>query len=148
MQVILLEDVKGVGKKEQILNAADGYARNFLFPKKLAVEATKDNLAKLDKKKKGEEAQRQKEVEEALALQKKLQTIKITVKVKTGDGGKMFGSVTTTEVAEAISAQAGIVLDKKKISIPSAIKTTGEFAAEVKLRGDIAAKVALMVEAQ
>jgi len=77
-----------------------------------------------------------------------LQAATIAIKVKTGDGGKMFGSVTTTEVAEAISAQAAMVIDKKKISLPTAIKTTGEFSAEVKLRGDIVAKVALVVETQ
>jgi len=144
MKVILLEDVKGVGKKDQMLNAADGYARNFLFPKKLAVEATKENLATLERKKKGEEAKRLSEIEAAIALQKQLQESKITIKVKTGEGGKMFGSVTTTEVAEAISAQANIVIDKKKITAP-AIKTIGEYIVEVKLHTEVTAKVAVEI---
>jgi len=145
MQVILLEDVKGVGKKDQMLNAADGYARNFLFPKKLAVEATKENIATLERKKKNEEGKRLREVEAAIALQKQLQEAKITIKVKTGDGGKMFGSVTTTEVAEAISAKTGMVIDKKKITIPAAIKSVGEYSAEVKLHTDITAKVTVEI---
>jgi len=147
MQVILLEDVKGVGKKDQMLNAADGYARNFLFPKKLAVEATKENIAALDRKKKNEEGKRLKEIESAIALQKQLQEAKLMIKVKMGDGGKMFGSVTTTEVAEAISAKTGVVIDKKKISLPNAIKTAGEYSAEVKLHTEVTAKVTIEIVA-
>jgi large subunit ribosomal protein L9 len=145
MTVILLEDVKGVGKKDQVLNAADGYARNFLFPKKLAVEATKENVAALEKKKKAVETKRVKEVEAAVALQKQLQGSKIRIQVKTGETGKLFGSVTTTEVAEAISVQAGHVIDKKRITIPNNIKTLGEHTAEVKLHTDVLARVTLDV---
>jgi large subunit ribosomal protein L9 len=145
MNVILLEDVKGVGKKEQIINAADGYARNFLFPKKLAVEATKENVAALERKKKAEVNKRQKEVEAAIELQKRLQSTNILIKVKTGENGKMFGSVTTAEIAEAISAQAGLNIDKKKITLPSAIKSVGEYAADVRLHTDVTAKVVIEV---
>jgi len=144
MKVILLEDVKGVGKKDQMLNAADGYARNFLFPKKLAVEATKENLATLERKKKSEEAKRLGEIEAAIALQKQLQESKITIKVKTGEGGKMFGAVTNTEIAEAVSAQVDVIIDKKKITAPN-IKAIGEYAAEVKLHPEVIAKVTLDV---
>ena len=132
MQVILLEDVKGVGKKGQIVNASDGHARNFLFPKKLAAEATKANLAQLEAQQKKVEHQHQQEVNAAQEIADKLKDVKVKIPVKVGAGGKMFGSISNKEVAEAIQSASGISVDKKKIVVPS-IKTTGEHTATLKL---------------
>ena len=145
MKVILLADVKGVGKKDQIIEASDGYVRNFLVPKKLAVEATKTNMASLDAKKKSAEQTRIKELEDARALKTLLETKTITIAQKTGEGGRLFGSVTNKEVAQALKDQEGIDIDRKKITIPEAIKKTGEYTADIKLHTDVAAKLKLEI---
>jgi len=144
MKVILLEDVKGVGKKGQIINAADGHARNYLLPRKLAVEATDHNLRELEDKKKAVENRKRKEYLEALELKKKLESIGITVRVKTGGSGKLFGSVTNKEVAEALALQ-GMAIDKKRITVPEPIKTLGEKTVEIKLYTDVTANVKVNV---
>ncbi|MCL2840137.1 MAG: 50S ribosomal protein L9 [Defluviitaleaceae bacterium] len=132
MQVILLEDVKGIGKKGQVVNASDGHARNFLFPRKLAAEATKENMAHLEAQKKKVELQQKEELEAARAIADKLKDIHVKIPVKVGAGGKMFGSISNKEVAEAIGSASGIAIDKKKISLQP-IKTTGEHTATLKL---------------
>lgn len=141
MQVILLEDIKGVGKKDQIINANDGYARNFLFPKKLAVEATKANMNQLENTKKKEEAKRQAELEEARALGNRIEEKAVSIAVKLGDNGKLFGSVTNKEIAQALKEQTGLDVDKKKIILKEPIKTMGEKIAEVKLHPKVTAKL-------
>jgi large subunit ribosomal protein L9 len=141
MKVILLQDVKGVGKAEQIIEAADGYAHNFLFPKKLAVEATKANIQAIDGKKKTEENRRVREVEKARELKETLESLAdLQITVKTGGQGKMFGSVTNKEVAEAL-AKRNIEIDKRKIALEENIKTLGEKTVSVKLYTDITAKL-------
>jgi len=146
MKVILLQDVKGVGKKDQMIEAADGYARNFLFPKKLAVEATKANIASLESKKKSAEQTRVKDLEDARALKTALEEKTITIAQKTGEGGRLFGSVTNKEVAQALKDQEGIDIDRKKITIPEAIKKVGEYTADIKLHTDVSASLKLEIK--
>jgi len=146
MKVILLEDVKGVGKKDQIIDAADGYVRNFLFPKKLALEANKANLAMLEKKKKGAEAQRIKSLEDARAMKTMLEEKTLQISQKTGDGGRLFGSVTNKEVAQVLLEQEGIDIDRKKITLPETIKKVGEHTAEIRLHTDVTAILKLEIK--
>jgi len=146
MKVILLEDVKGVGKKDQIIDAADGYVRNFLFPKKLALEANKANLATLEKKKKGAEAQRIKDLEDARAMKAVLEEKTLQISQKTGDGGRLFGSVTNKEVAQILLEQEGIDIDRKRITIPEVIKKVGEHTAEIRLHTDVTAVLKLEIK--
>ena len=145
MQVILLQDVKGVGKKDQVVNAADGYARNFLFPKKLAIEATKANMQSLDSKKRQIEQKRIQDLEEARELKVALESKPLTMAQKTGGGDRLFGSITNKEVAAALEEQLNLTIDKKRVSIPQAIKTTGEHKAIVKLHADVTAQVVLNI---
>jgi len=145
MKVILLQDVKGVGKKDQVIDAADGYVRNFLFPKKLAVEANKANMNTLDKKKKGAEAQRIKDLEDARAMKDVLESKVLKISQKTGEGGRLFGSVTNKEVAQVLLEQEGIDIDRKKITIPEAIKKVGEYTADIRLHTDVTAGLKLEI---
>ena len=139
MKVILLEDVKGVGKKGQIVNAADGHARNFLFPRKLAQEATKENLNKLEKQQKDAADKHSKGVEAATKLADKIKAATIKIPVKVGGGNKMFGSIGAKEVAEALITQAGIEVDRKKI-VMQPIKTLGEHMIVFKLHPEVQVK--------
>ena len=133
MKVILLQDVKKIGKKDEIINASDGYARNFLLPKGLAVEANTENLAKL--KGRNDSKQHKKDVEKSEAEQivNKLKNIELKISVKAGDNGKIFGGVSTKEIAEQLDKQYGIKIDKKKIDLKDAIKNLGIFNVNVKL---------------
>lgn len=141
MQVILLEDIKGVGKKGQLIEASAGHARNFLLPKKLAVEANKENLNKLEAKRKSDESKRVHELEAAIALKAQLEQTPIRISVKTGEGGKIFGSVTNKEISVAVEEQTKIAIDKKKIILDAPIKTLGEHTVDVKLHTDVTAKL-------
>lgn len=141
MQVILLEDIKGVGKKGQLIEASAGHARNFLLPKKLAVEANKENLNKLEAKRKSDESKRVHELEAAIALKAQLEQTPIRISVKTGEGGKIFGSVTNKEISAAVEEQTKIAIDKKKIILDAPIKTLGEHTVDVKLHTDVTAKL-------
>lgn len=146
MKVILLQDVKGSGKKGEIVNVNDGYARNFLFPKGLAQEATNRNLSELKKKKKAEQDKKQQEIEEAKDLVKKLESVTLVVKAKSGENGKLFGSVTSKEIADEIKKQHKIKLDKKKIVLPEPIKQLGTMELEVKVYAEISGKLKVKVE--
>ena len=146
MKVILLEDVKGQGKRGDAINVAEGYARNFLFPKKLAVEATKENIAKLEAAKSAVIRKKQKDVDDALALKKDLEGKVIRISVKKGETGKLFGSVTNKEIAEELARQEGLQIDRKRIVLDEPIKTTGSRQVSVKLHGDIAARITIEVE--
>ena len=115
MKVILLDNIKGVGKKDEIINASDGYARNFLFPKKLAVEANNENMSKLKAKKQSEQYKKDVNKENAEKIAKKLDDITLTIKVKAGENGKIFGGVTSKEISEELKKQYKIDIDKKKI---------------------------------
>ena len=147
MKVILLEDVKGVGKKGQIVNAADGHARNFLFPRKLAQEATKENLAKLDKQQKDAADKHSKGVEAATKLAEKLSAATVKIPVKVGGGNKMFGSIGAKEVAEALVSQAGIEVDRKKI-VMQPVKTLGEHTVVLKLHPEVQLKFSFELVAE
>lgn len=133
MKVILLEDIKGVGKKDEVINSSDGYARNYLFPKKLAVEANKENMAKLQAKQESRQFRKDQEKEEAMKIASKLKEIIVTIKVKAGENGKIFGGVTAKEIAENLNKEHKIVVDKKKIMLKETIKTLGVYPVEIKL---------------
>lgn len=146
MKVILLEDVKGVGKKNQIINANDGYAKNFLFPKKLAVEADKNNLSKLNNQQKIEEQKRQDELQQAQDLSAQLEKLNIQISVKLGENGKLFGSVTNKEIAQHLQENFNIKIDKKKIVLLEPIKTLGEKQVEIKLHPKVTSKVKVNIK--
>ena len=147
MKVILLADVKGTGNKEEIVNVSDGYARNFLFPKKLAVEATPGAAKEIERKK---AAERQREMERRAAADAKAKTLRgkvITVTAKAGSQGRLYGSITGQEVAEALNAQYQVEIDKRKIELNETIRTVGEYEAIVKLYPEISAKMTVKVVA-
>ena len=133
MKVILLQDIKGVGKKDEVIQASDGYARNFLLPRKLAVEANAENMTKLKGKKDSQNHKKELEKEEAQKIQKKLEGILLKIKVKAGENGKVFGGVTAKEISENLKAQYQIELDKKKIDLKETIKTIGTQKVSIKL---------------
>lgn len=133
MKVILLDNIKGVGKKDEIINANDGYARNFLFPKKLAVEANAENLGKLKNKQDSVQHKRNVEKEKAEEIANKMKDITLTIKVKAGDNGRIFGGVTSKEISENLKQQHNIEVDKKKIALAETIKNLGTFNVPVKL---------------
>ncbi len=148
MKVILLEDVKGVGKKDQIIDANDGYAKNFLLPKKLAVLADKNNLTKMDNIKKIEDAKKQEEYDNALALGKEIESKTLKINVKLGSNGKLFGTVTNKEIASALKEQSNIEIDKKKIILSSPIKTLGEIEVTVKLHPKVSVTLKIAINEQ
>ena len=141
MKVILLEDVKGTGKKGQVVNASDGHARNFLFPRKLAIEATDANLASLEAQQKKAQHKVAQEVKAAQAIADKLQAKPVSIKAKVGDKGRMFGSISNKEIAEAIQSQLGVAVDKKKIVLTEQVKSVGSYTATAKLHTQVSAKI-------
>lgn len=146
MKVILLQDIKSVGKKDEIINANDGYARNFLFPKNLAIEATKDNLLKLQAKKDSKAHKKSLEIEEFKKQAKKIEEITLNIKVKAGDNGKIFGGVTAKEISEEIKKQYKMEIDKKKIILKETIKNIGRFSVDIKFGEGVNAKLALEIK--
>ena len=137
MKVILLEDVKSLGKKDEIVNVSDGYARNMLLPKKLAVEANMKNMNELKLKKANEEKVAKEVLEEAERLAKVLETKEVICNVKVGANGKIFGSVSSKEIADAAKKQLGVDLDKKKIVIDETIKSLGTYNVKLKLHAKV-----------
>ena len=133
MKVILLQDVRGQGKKGQLINVSDGYARNFLFPRKLAQEATADNINTMRMNDKAKQEKEQRAREEAASLSEKLRELTLHVYAKGGGAGRLFGSVTTQEISDALKAQEGVDLDKRKIVIEESIKTVGLYTVKCKL---------------
>ena len=133
MKVIFLQDVRGQGKKGQMVEVSDGYARNYLFPRKLAVEANADNVNTMRMNDKARKEKEQKAREEAAALSARLRDLTLTVYAKGGGAGRLFGSVTSQEISDALKAQENIDLDKRKIVIEEAIKTVGLYTVKVKL---------------
>ena len=146
MKVILLQDVKGKGKKGQMLEVSDGYARNFMLPKKLAIEATADaiNTMRMNDKAAAEKAA--KERAQALELSNQLRAMTLTVHAKGGGAGRLFGSVTNQEIADALKEKEGIILDKRKIVISDPIKTVGTYTVTCKLGYEINAKLTVKIE--
>lgn len=145
MQVILTQDIKGVGKKDEIINANDGYARNFLLPRKMAVEANSQNLGLLKGRKDSANFKKEQEKENAVKLQEKLSKIMLTVKVKAGENGKIFGSITSKEIAQELSSQYRIEIDKKKVLLKESIKELGMFHVEIKLYEGIIGKLKINI---
>jgi len=146
MKVILLADVKGTGKKQEIVNVSDGYARNFLFPKKLAVEATPGASREIERR---QAAERQRETERRMAAEKKAASLRgkvVTVVAKCGAQGRLYGSVTGAEIADALKAQHGVEIDKRKIDLAEPIRTVGETEVIIKLYPEISAKMTVRVE--
>lgn len=141
MKVILLENIKGVGKKDEIINASDGYARNFLFPKKLAVEANAENMSKLKSKEQSKEYQREQDKAEALKLADKLSKIQLKIQVKAGENGKIFGGVSAKEIADKLEETHNIKIDKKKIELKETIKNLGLITVNIKLYEGIVGKL-------
>ena len=141
MKVILKENIKSIGKKDEIVNVSDGYARNFLFTKNLAVEATKSNLAKLKTKKDSEQYKKDQEKEDAEKIAKKLSEIKLEIKVKAGENGKIFGGVSSKEIADRLEQDYDIKIDKKKIELKETIKTLGVTIVEIKLYEGVIGKL-------
>ncbi len=146
MKVILKEDVKGLGKKEQMVEASDGYARNFLFPRGLAVEASATNVNIMKTKKEAEAQKKEREIAQAKEMAKKIKDITLTLKVKAGDNGKLFGSITSKDIAEAMKTQQKLEIDKKKLVMPDSLKSVGTFEVEVKLYPEISSKFTVKIE--
>lgn len=145
MKVILKQDIKGVGKKNEVINASDGYARNFLFPKNLAVEANAENMGKLNSQNEAKQYKKDIEKEQAKEIAKKLEKIMLTIKVQSGENGKIFGSVSSKDIAENLAKQHKITIDKKKIDLKEAIKNIGQTTVEVKLFEGVIGKIKINV---
>ena len=145
MKVILIEDVKSLGKKGQLVEVNDGYARNFILAKKLGLEATPKNLNDLKLKKANDEKVAKEIYEEAKAFGERLKEMEVNVSIKTGEGGKIFGSVSSKENAEAAKAQLGIELDKKKMVLPSPIKVLGTTMVPIKLHPKVTSELKVNV---
>ena len=145
MKVILLSDVKGVGRKDEIINANDGYARNFLLPKGLAVEANNSNLSKLKAKQDSKAYKKEEDKKEALKIKDQIEKITLKIEVKAGENGKIFGGVTSKEISDKLKAQNNIEVDKKKIELKETIKTVGNFTVTLKLFEGVVAKLKLEI---
>ena len=145
MKVILLEDVKALGKKGQIVNVNDGYARNFILPKKLGLEANGKNLNDLKLQKANEEKVAQQILDEAKELGKKIEAGKVELAIKIGEGGRAFGSVSSKEIAVAVKDQMGYDIDKKKIQLKDALKTLGTHTVPVKLHPKVTVELKVIV---
>ena len=146
MKVILIEDVKSLGKKGQMVNVSDGYARNMLFPKKLGVEATPKNINDLKLQKAHEEKVAKENLEAAKAFKAELETKQVTVTIKVGDNGRTFGSVSTKEISEAAKAQLGYDIDKKKMQLANPIRELGTTLVPVKLHTQVPAELKVVVK--
>lgn len=146
MKIILLEDVKGTGKAGDVVDVNPGYARNFLMPKNLAKEATPTNMRELERIKAANAAKRAEDYDSAQAMAKRLEDIKIMLKSKGGEGGKLFGSITSKDLSDALKEQHGIEIDKKKILLDAPIKQIGEQKVEVKLFAEVNGTITVVVE--
>ena len=146
MKVILLQDVKGKGKKGQLLEVSDGYARNYMLPRKMAIEATADAVNTMRMNDKATQERIAREKAEAMEVSKKLREMTVTVTAKGGGNGRLFGSVTNQEIADALKAKTGIALDKRKIVISDAIKNVGTYTVTCKLGYEITAPLTVKIE--
>jgi large subunit ribosomal protein L9 len=148
MQVILLQDVKALGKKGELVNVSDGYARNFILPKKLGLEANAKNLNDLKLQKAADDKRHKEILEEAQALGKELESKTLEVKIKAGEGGRTFGSISSKEIASALKTQFNIDIDKKKLHLPEPIKTIGTHTVPAKLHQQVTAELKVKVTEQ
>lgn len=147
MKVILNQDVKGQGKKGDLIDVSDGYARNFLLPKKLAKEATKENINVMKGQQESREYRQQKELSQAQEIAKKIDEISVVLKAKAGDNGKLFGSITSKDVSDALTQQHHIKIDKKKFNMPDGIKTLGVTNVDIKIHTGVVATLKVEVSA-
>jgi len=148
MKIILLQDVKSVGKKGDIIDANDGYARNFLIPKKMGVPANAENMNTLKLQKSNEAKVAQEQLEEAQRFAKELETKEVVLAIKAGEGGKTFGSVSSKEIANAYKEQCGITIDKKKIQLTESIKNFGVYEVKIKLHPKVTGTLKVKVKEQ
>ena len=148
MIVILNRDIKGTGKAGDVVKVSDGYARNMLLPKGYATEATDGNIRNLEKQKAIAAEKKAEEKAAAQATAEKIGVLSVEIKTKAGEGGKIFGSITSKDIADALKAQHNITVDKKKIQLDSPIKQTGEITVEIKLYTEVNAKLKVVVNAQ
>lgn len=147
MKVILLEDVNGLGKKGEVVKAKDGYVRNFLFPKNLAIEATKENIKKNEEIQKAMEAQKEKEIEDAKILAEKISNITLTIKSKAAEDGKLYGSITSKDIAIALKDMENIEVDKRKIELAEPVRNIGHIEVKIKILPQIYGNLNINVEA-
>lgn len=147
MKVILKQDIKGTGKKSDIINVSEGYARNFLFPKNLAVEATDVNIKELERQKAHQDHLKAEELSKAKKLASELEKIKLNLKVKTGEGGRLFGSITTKDIGDALEKSYGHIIDKRKIELKSPIKKLGVYQVTLKLHPVVSVTIDIEVTA-
>jgi len=145
MKVILKQDVKSLGKKGSVVEVSEGYARNFLFTKKLAEEATGGNLKTAQMRTKKEEERRVQEKKEAEILGEKLSKVQINLSMKTGENGRLFGSITSKDIAEQLKKSSGIEIDKRKIELDEPIKCLGTYQLKVKIHKDVTSEIKVMV---
>ena len=145
MKVVLQQDVKGQGKKGQLVEVSDGYARNFLLPKKLAVIATAENVNTMKQQEKARLAKEAAERAQAEAIAQKLEGLMVKISAKAGEGGRLFGAVTAKEVSEALSAQHGVDIQKAKLVLDEHIKSCGSYAIKAKLGYEVSGTVNLLV---
>jgi len=148
MKVILLADVKGTGKKEQIVNVSDGFARNFLFPRKLAVEATSTVLNSVERAKAAEDHRENQRRKEAADMAERLRSKEIRMSARAGERGRLYGSITGQEVADALEAQHGAKIDKRKVELSEPIRAVGEYEASVWLYAGITVTMKVVVKAE
>lgn len=146
MKVILKQDIKGVGKKDQVINAADGYARNYLFPKNLAVPADTGNMNNLKAKQDSQSFRKGEDLKEAKNLAEKMKNMTLEFKVKAGENGRLFGAITAKEIAETLKKDYHIVVDKKKVVLPDGIKVAGATKVDIKLNEGVVATLKIMVK--
>ena len=148
MKVILLQDIKGVGKKDEVINASDGYARNFLLPKKMGIEANAENMSKLKARQDSNQYKKSVEKEKAQEIAEKLKNITLKISVKSGENQKIFGSITAKEISENLKEQYKIEIDKKKIEVKETIKNIGRFTINIKLYEGVNAKLTVNIIAE
>lgn len=146
MKVILKQDVKGMGKKEDLVNVSDGYARNFLLPRNLAVEASASNINVMNTKREAEKSKKDRELAHAKELAAKIKEVTVVIRTKAGENGKLFGSITSKDIADKLKADHKFDIDKKKIVLPDAIKSLGTIEVEVKLYPEVSTKLTVKIE--
>lgn len=147
MKVILLKDIKGTGKKDQILEVSDGFGRNYLLPRKLAVEATSEALNSIEKSKSAAKHREDVKKNDAETAARELKGKTVTVKVRAGDNGRLYGSITTQEIADALKAQHGVELDKRKIELDEKVTSVGQTTITLKMYAGVSTKMNLVIEA-
>ena len=146
MKVLLKADIKNVGKKGTVINASDGYARNYLFPRGIAIEATESVIKEYESQKANEAKKKEAEFKQAKELAKKMAGYSVTIKVNAGENGKLFGSITSKDIAEQLNKQYNLNIDKKKIVLDEAIKVAGTYTVEVKIYPEVSANVKVIIE--